>query len=130
MDIYKKASKLRLRVQTSHGNIPVEQLWNLSLNDLDNIAISYNKKVKASSVSESFIPSAKPSAKNEELSLILDILKDIIKDKVESRDKALKAKERRERNNHILSLIQDKKMEEMKGKSVEELTKLLEEDND
>ena len=32
--MYKKASKLKLRFQTQKGNLSVEQLWDLSLDDL------------------------------------------------------------------------------------------------
>ena len=52
--MFEKASRMKLRYQTNRGVISVEDLWDLSLESLDAIAISLNKKLKESQT-ESFI---------------------------------------------------------------------------
>lgn len=44
--MYKKASKLKLRIFTKFGNLSVEQLWDLSLADLSAAIKVANKKIK------------------------------------------------------------------------------------
>ena len=54
MNNFEKATRLRLRFETSRGNLNVEDLWRLPLAELDKLAIALNKQLKESS-EESFI---------------------------------------------------------------------------
>lgn len=120
--MYKQASKQKLRIATNKGNLTVEQLWDLSLTDLDALAVSletaYNESGK-----KSFL--VKKSVKDKDTKLVFDIVLDILQTKVEEADAAKEAKETKEHNQKILSLIAEKQDEALKGKSLKELEKML-----
>ena len=48
MENFKQASKEKLRIQTNKGLLSVEQLWDLSLSDLDILAVSLENEYKES----------------------------------------------------------------------------------
>lgn len=70
MNNFEKATRLRLRFETSRGNLNVEDLWRLPLAELDKLAIALNKQLKESS-EESFIKAKSKDNKLLELRLIL-----------------------------------------------------------
>lgn len=120
--MYKQASKQKLRVSTSKGNLSVEQLWDLSLSDLDELAVSLEKAYNESS-NKSFL--VKKTAKNKNVKLMFDIVLDILTTKVEENEVLTQSRENKEHNQKILDLIASKKDEELKSKSVKDLEKLL-----
>lgn len=120
--MYKEASKLKLRFLTNKGNLSVEQLWDLSLTDLDSLAVSLEDAFKKSG-KKSFL--AIKSEKDKLIKLRFDIALDILTTKVEENEKRQKETEVKEHNQKILSLIKRKQDSELEGKSVEELNKLL-----
>lgn len=120
--MFKQAVKSKLRFETNRGQLTSEDLYDLSLESLDVIAKSVNKKLKAEE-EESFIgKSSKSSAENQ---LKLEILKAVIKDKLEDREKRIARAEKAQRRSVIIEMIQKKETEELGGKSIEELTKEL-----
>lgn len=44
--MFEKASRMKLRFNTQRGVLSVEDLWDLPLIQLDNIAIALNKKLQ------------------------------------------------------------------------------------
>lgn len=129
MDIFEKGTKLKLRFASPVGNLSIEQLWDLPLQadkhsraDLDTIAIEVNRKLKASA-EESFVKTITEA--DPILTLKLDILKKIIKVKQEEAEAAKLAAARAEKKQYILSLIAEKQNEELKGKSITELQKMV-----
>lgn len=44
--MFEKASRIKLRYSTNRGVLSVEDLWDLSLEQLDPIAINLNKSLK------------------------------------------------------------------------------------
>lgn len=120
--MYKQASQIKLRFNTSKGSLAIEQLWDLSLTDLDNLAVSLEEAYK-NSKGKSFLD--KKTTKDRTIKLQFDIVLDILSTKVEEADAIRDAKEVKEYNQKILGLIADKKDEELKGKSVKELEKML-----
>lgn len=120
--MYKEASKQRLRVQTSKGLLTVEQLWDLSLNELDSIAVILDESLK-SSKNKSFL--SKRTVADKGLKLQFDIVFDIMQTKSEEAETAKIAREDKEHNEKIINLISEKKDGELKGKSIKELEKLL-----
>jgi len=79
-NIFEQASRLKLRFETTRGNISVEDLWGLPLTpksdrvNLDQIAVELHQKIEAQGTT-SFVKSAK---KDEVLQLKFDIVKHII----------------------------------------------------
>lgn len=123
MNIFQKASKIKLRFAVRKGYVTVEDLWDLSLEDLDEIAIEVNQKVKESR-EESFIK--KQSRASTTDLLRLEILKSIINYKMEESEKKMLAKQRQEELSLLQSMIADKKIEEMKSLSTEEIQARIE----
>ncbi|HAS44175.1 MAG TPA: hypothetical protein DCS93_27095 [Microscillaceae bacterium] len=124
--IYKEASKLKLRIQTTKGHLNVEQLWGLSLAELDALAVSLEEAYK-NSKSKSFLD--KKSEKDKIVKLRFDIVLDVLNTKVEEKEAAKKEAEDKEHNQKILSIIKEKQDEDLKGKSIKELEKMLKENS-
>lgn len=120
--MYKEASKQKLTVQTSKGLLSVQQLWDLSLSDLDALAVSLEAEHNASG-KKSFLQTK--SVKDKTAKLKFDIVLDILQTKVEEADALSKAKEIKEHNQKILTLIAEKTDESLKGKTVKQLEALL-----
>lgn len=120
--MYKEAAKQALRFPTVKGLLTVEQLWNLDLETLDNLAVSLQENYE-NSKGKSFL--TKKSTKDKTIKLQFDIVLDILQTKQEDNEAALSAKESKEFNQKILGIIQDKKEDALKGKSIKELEGLL-----
>ena len=122
METFKQATKEKLRFQTSKGVLTIEQLWDLSLTDLDALAVSLETEHKESG-KKSFL--LKSSAKDKTTKLKFDIVLDVLVTKVDEMNAATEAKEIREHNTKILTLIAEKQDEALKGKSINELMQQL-----
>lgn len=122
MDIFKKASKQKLRIKSSKGNLSVEQLWDLSLEELDELAVSLEVE-KDNSGKKSFLTTT--SEKDATAQLKFAIVLDILTTKYNAQQIAAKAQETKAHNQKILALIKEKQDDDLKGKSVEELESLL-----
>lgn len=125
--MYKQATKQKLRVATTKGLLSAEQLWDLSLTEIDALAVSLEKEHQESG-KKSFLTSR--SEKDKTVKLKFDIVLDVLNTKVEEATVLQKRKERKERNQKILSLIEEKKDESLKSMSVKKLEALLVEDED
>ena len=122
MNIFKKASKEKLRFETNLGSLSTEQLWELSLQDLDTLAVGF-KKAYDESGEKSFLKD--DTKKNQILKLKFDIVLDILETKKASQDKAAKALETKQHNEKIHELIRKKEEEQLGDLSVEELKDML-----
>ena len=120
--MYKQASKEKLRIQTNKGLLSVEQLWDLSLTELDTLAVNLEAAYKESG-KKSFLVTK--SVKDKTTKLLFDIVLDILTTKVEESELAREAKDNKEHNQKILNLIVEKKEGDLKEKSVKELEKML-----
>lgn len=122
--MYKQASRLKLRVLTNVGTISVEQLWDLSQNQLSN-SIKAVKKVlrKTDDDDLSFLEDTK--IVDVENQLRFDILKDVYLTKKKEAEELRTVVETKAHNQKILTLISEKKDDKLKGMSVEELEALL-----
>lgn len=118
MNNFEKATRLRLRFETSRGNLNVEDLWRLPLAELDKLAIALNKQLKESS-EESFIKAK--SKDNKLLELRFDIVKHIIETLLSEDEEKKKDADKRAKREQLLELIAKKKNQELEGKSLEEL---------
>lgn len=124
MSIYKQAAQAQLRFSTSRGNLTVEQLFMLTQSDLTNCIRAVKKTLKKTDDDElSFLDVTSKVDATEQLRF--DILKDVYLSNKEQLDKLRNEKATKEHNQRILSLIADKKDQDLANKSVEELEALL-----
>lgn len=120
-ELFLKATKQKLRFQTNRGLVTTEDLWDLSLDDLDSLARSLNKEIKEKG-EESFIKTTKVDPK---IKLSFEVAKSVIETKLADADKAQKAAATKEKNQKILALIARKKDAELEGLSLEELEEMV-----
>lgn len=125
--MFEKASRLKLRFETSKGLLTVEDLWALPLTsgtgkvNLDDIARNLNRSIKAES-EQSFVAPTSPV--NKELELAFDIVKHVIKVRLEENAAENLARTNREKKARILELIAQKQDAQLANQSLEELTAL------
>lgn len=118
MNIFEKATRIRLRFETSRGTLNTEDLWKLPLTELDKLAIALNKQLKEAS-EESFI---KTKTNNTVLlELRFDIVKHIIDTLLAENEEKKKAADKKAKRDQLLELIAKKENQELEGKSLEEL---------
>lgn len=119
--MFEKASRVKLRYSTNRGVLSVEDLWDLSLEQLDPIAINLNKRLKESQT-ESFIKTRTKDATE----LKFNIVKHIIDVKLQEQEERIVAAEKKAKRQKILDLMAKKQDAELESKSYEELAKELE----
>lgn len=121
--MFEKASKLKLRFNTSRGSLSTEDLWDLNLESLDKLAISIKKEL-SETAEQSFIK--KKHAGDEVLQLKLDILVHVINVKLEEKEAKRVSAEKAAKRAQILELMQKKELSMLESKSLDELKQELE----
>lgn len=122
MDNFKLASQQKLRFQTPKGLLSVEQLWDLSLAELDALAVSLEQE-HATSAKKSFLTKSTPKDKTAKLRF--DVVLDVLNTKAEAEAEAAQKLEDKAHNEKILGMIAEKQDESLKGKSVTQLKAML-----
>ena len=117
--MYKEASKIKLRVQTTHGLLSIEQLWSLSLEELDSIAVRLEEEFEASKKSKSYI--RKTSKADKVSKLRFKIVLDILETKLEEKDDAVSAAGVKVEEQKLLGLLAKKKDAALEELSEEEI---------
>ena len=120
-DIFKNATKMKYRF-TFNGNIGVEDLWDLSVENLDKVY----KNLKRQQKDESEDSLLTESKEDKILAEKIEIVKEIVADKFEQKERAVNAAKKRAKNQRILEIMADKQDAELKEKSIEELQAMLE----
>ena len=108
------------------GMISAEDLWDLSLTNLDSIYKTLNKEVKQSE--EESLLTTKTSV-DTELEIQIAIVKHIVSVKLEEQEIREKAAVKKAQKQKIMSIIATKEDEALQNTSVEDLKKMLEELN-
>jgi len=126
-ELFKQATKRKIRYATQKGLVTVEDLWDLPLTSrsgpsLDGIATALDAEL--STTTKSFV--TKTSTKNATLEIAFEIVKVVIEDRLKAKEVAEKRVESDQRRARIRQLLDNKKDEELAGKSVEELEAMLE----
>ena len=106
------------------GMISVEDLWDLSLANLDSIYKTLNKQIKQSE--EESLLSTKASV-DTELEVQIAIVKHIVSVKLAEKEASEKAHAKREQKQKIMSIIATKENEALQNSSIDDLKKMLEE---
>ena len=120
-DLFKVAVKKKYRFNY-RGLISVEDLWDLSVEDLDKIFKSLKSQQRNAS-EESLLQAV--SKEDKELNNKIEIIKIIVADKLAASDRAKKAAAQRMQNQRILEIMADKQDAALKEKSIEELQAML-----
>lgn len=123
MENFKLATQKKIRVQTSKGLLSTEQLWDLSVSDLDALAVSLEEEYKKSG-KKSFLVSK--TEKDIELKLKFGVVLEILTAKVEEQERLAEAQRIKTHNAKIIAIIADKQDESLKGKSIKQLQDMLE----
>lgn len=121
MKLFEKAVRKKLRFPFK-GMVTVEDLWDLSVEELDKIYKKLNSQLKARE--EESLLDAK-SAKDEELELKVNILKYIVETKLEEKEKRKKQAEIARKKQKIMEIMESKKEEQLKDKSLEDLQEMM-----
>jgi hypothetical protein len=106
------------------GSISTEDLWDLTVEDLDSIFKSLNSQLKQ--VTEESLLDTRTKQDAEILAKV-EIVKYVVSVKLEEKANRLKAKEQREKRQKIMEIMSSKQDTELQGKSLAELEKMLEE---
>lgn len=120
-NIFEKAAMNKYRFPFK-GQISVEDLWDLKLQDLDSVFKQLNKMKKVSE--EESLLEVK-SVADVELEDKIQIVKFIVKYKQEAALARLTEKENKEYNQKIMAIIEKKQNQALENMSVEELQKHL-----
>lgn len=123
MNVFEYATRRKVRFPFK-GQISTEDLWDLSLENLDSIYKTLKAQVKAEQ-GESLLRKASPN--DELLETQIEIVTHIVNVKLAEREARQKDRERRERNARIKEIIAQKQDADLQNKSVEELEKMLDE---
>jgi hypothetical protein len=127
--MFEKATRLKLRFESTKGLLSVEDLWDLPLQttrsgaaSLDSVAIGLNRQIKEATT-VSFVDET--TRANDELQLKFDVVKHIIEvRKAENAAAALK-RERETTKQRILEIIAKKQDQSLENASIEELQQKL-----
>lgn len=123
MNVFEYATRRKVRFPFK-GQISIEDLWDLSLENLDSIYKTLKSQVKAEQ-GESLLRKASPN--DELLEAQIEVVTHIVNVKLAEREARQKDRERRERNARIKEIIAQKQDADLQSKSVEELEKMLDE---
>lgn len=125
--MYKQLIKDKVRFTTAKGLLSLEQLFTLSINELDTLAVSLQEAYEKSNTKKSFIE--KRTTKDKSLKMQLDVVLDIMQDKIEEAEVAKTKAENKLRNQKIREIIAQKQDAALEAKSINELKSLLVEED-
>lgn len=126
MNIFEYATRNKIRFSFK-GMISVEDLWDLSLVNLDSIYKTLNKQIKQSE-EESLL--ATKTNVDTELEVQIAIVKHIVSVKLEEKEAREKAVAKNAQKQKIMAIIASKEDEALHNSSVDDLKKMLDELND
>lgn len=126
--MFEKATRIKLRFETTKGLVTAEDLWDLPLTgngaNLDDIAKGLYKKLNDNDV-ESFVVKAKKPDENTQLRF--DIVTHIINIRLADAEKAEQAQIAKEKKRRIMDIIVRKEDQALEETSLDELKKMLSE---
>ena len=114
------ATKNKFRFESSKGKLTTEDLWDLSMNELNSIAKSLKKAMNDSD--EDYIDVKKT---DEIFKQKFDIVIHIIEYKKAESNKKFDEKKKAEERELLINLINEKKIQTLSNSTIEELTEKL-----
>ena len=119
--MFETASRRKYRFPF-HGSINTEDLWDLSVQNLDLVFKALNAQVKQSS-EESLLQTKNRAS--QQLETQIAIVKHIVSVKLAEAETRRLASENAQKRQRIMEIISSKQDEELHSKSIEELSKML-----
>jgi hypothetical protein len=123
VNVFEVASRAKMRFPF-RGQISVEDLWDLSVENLDSIFKVLNSQMKQTQ-EESLLNTR--TKQDEEIAIQIEIIKHIVVVKQDETAAKKKARELKEQKQKIMEIMSAKKDEALQGKSLDELQKMLDE---
>lgn len=120
-NIFEVAVRSKIRFPF-RGSVSVEDLWDLSVEDLDTIFKTLNSQVKQ--VKEESLLNNR-TQEDKVLDVKIEIIKYIVSIKLEEAEIKLKERENKEKKQKILSILSAKREASLQNKSEEELLAIL-----
>ena len=120
--MYKEALQKKLRFKTNKGMITTEDLFDLSLQNLNTLAIMLDKKI-SEAPKKSFIEEL-PAEENDD-ELRFSIVKDVINIKLKARKDNIDKAQADAQKKRILEILAKRNDEELEKKSIEELRAMI-----
>ena len=122
MNIFEYAVRNKVRFPFK-GMISVEDLWDLSLTNLDSIYKTLNRQIKQSE--EESLLSTKTNV-DTELEVQIEIIKHIVSVKLAEKEARESELARKEQKQKIMSIIAAKEDEALRNSSIDDLKNMLE----
>lgn len=120
--MFEKAVRAKVRFPFARGLVSVEDLWELTLSELDSIFKTLNRQAKAAE-EESLLGTR--SIADSELALKIEIVKHVVKTLQAEADAKANAKKRAESKQELLELLNRKERQEKENLSTDEIKKLI-----
>jgi hypothetical protein len=124
MNLFEEATRKKQRFQYK-GICSVEDLWDLSVEELDSVYQTLRKQQEARS-GDSLLN--KRTQIDRTLQLQVEIVKHIVSVKLTEKEEKVAKAEKKQRKQKIAEIIAEKRDESLKNMSLEELEKLHKED--
>ncbi|PIH59048.1 hypothetical protein [Paenibacillus sp. LK1] len=120
-NIFEIATKTKIRFQFK-GLISTEDLWDLSVENLDSIFKTLNSQLKQ--VKEESLLNSK-TKEDKELDVKIELVRYIVSTKLAEKEAQFKAKAQKEQKQKIQEILFTKQNQELENKSVKELQAML-----
>jgi len=118
------ATRLKLRFQTDRGTLSTEDVWDLNLTQLNNLAKSLRRSIKQAE-EEDFLSTKSEADKTQKL--MFDVVIHVLETKKNEAAERETAKEKKAKRELVMGLLAQKQQAELAAKSPEELQKMLDE---
>lgn len=120
--MFEKASRLKLRFNHK-GLCSVEDLWDMPLPVLDAVFRELNKEIHKREQEESLLQTQ--SKEDELIALKISIVRHVFTTRTQEAQARAAEADRAERKQALLRIIAEKKDTDLRGKSIEELTAMV-----
>jgi hypothetical protein len=125
--MFEMATRTKMRFAFK-GLISVEDLWDLSVENLDSIFKNLNSRLKNVNEDSLLAEYYKVKSKQDtEVETKIGIVKYIVDTKLDEEKARVESKERKEKKQKILEILSSKQNEDLQSKSVDELRSMLDE---
>lgn len=122
LNVFEYATRNKMRFPYK-GTITVEDLWDLSVTELDKIYKTLNAQVKAYEQEESLLKTK--SVEDMNVYYQIDIIKHIVEVKVQEQETREMAAEKAAQRQKIMAIIAKKQDESLENASIDDLNAML-----